>query len=400
MALADPIRHISTRPSLGPLYIEGLEANYRKAVYLDDFAKNVLVDSGRGIGGGGGDVADLTSGGGKYRIDLDISSVRFAYHHLFSEEHVLAYKLRDMYEHHKLSAEQRLVDILTAKIQALKDAHERFRAEVDAHVRAAAAERHLYVESTDTILSTSTSNNPSNGDETAALISPSDAHKLRAYKNEIKQAREQRDLEMRMRKTLTEKIVSVWRELKDLRKRQQFRNTDLKLVIRKREANRADEERAYESDMRDELRELMAERQDEYRAALADYNVKLKAWKLQRIKKSEAKKRQEERERKASVAVATPMASSSETPQQQQTLTGLTGNYSLLSKTLTEADKRTLAEDDLTKPTKPAEVDESQVLAALRERYALIRKAPADPHIMFELVEETGAVSPASQCSP
>ena len=58
-------------------------------------------------------------------------------------------------------------------------------------------------------------------------------NKLMAYRNEVKHARQQRDNEMRLKKDLTEKILLTWKELKDIRNKQKFRNTDIKLVIKK-----------------------------------------------------------------------------------------------------------------------------------------------------------------------
>ncbi len=60
-----------------------------------------------------------------------------------------------------------------------------------------------------------------------------DLNRLNAYKNEIKQTRQQRDIEMKQKKNLIEKILITWRELKELRKKQNFRTTDIKLIIKK-----------------------------------------------------------------------------------------------------------------------------------------------------------------------
>ena len=51
-----------------------------------------------------------------YRIDIDINQVEFSYHHLFSFEHVLAYKLTNMYKYYKTIEEGNLIQILTEKV--------------------------------------------------------------------------------------------------------------------------------------------------------------------------------------------------------------------------------------------------------------------------------------------
>lgn len=60
-----------------------------------------------------------------------------------------------------------------------------------------------------------------------------DIARLNSYKNEIKKTRQQRDNEMLLKKNLTEKILSTWKELKDLRFKQNYRNTEYKLIIKK-----------------------------------------------------------------------------------------------------------------------------------------------------------------------
>ncbi len=102
----------------------------------------------------------------------------------------------------------------------------RFRNELSLQSSRLAADKKMYIESTSSIIK---SNNPSEND----FITSSDANKLKAYKNEIKQTRQQRDIEMKMKKNLIQKIIATWKDLKDIRNKQQFRNTDLKLIIKK-----------------------------------------------------------------------------------------------------------------------------------------------------------------------
>ncbi|RMZ99667.1 coiled-coil and C2 domain-containing 2A isoform X1 [Brachionus plicatilis] len=106
VALADPIKYVSTRPSFSDNLPEALWSSYRKAVYLENFARNVVAEKG---GLNSINVA-------RYRLDLDINQVQFSFHHLFSAEHVIAYRLKNMYEHFKLSEENNLVEILTQKL--------------------------------------------------------------------------------------------------------------------------------------------------------------------------------------------------------------------------------------------------------------------------------------------
>ena len=85
----------------------------------------------------------------------------------------------------------------------------------------------MYVESTSSVIKTKLNI------DSSARQSNKDINQLRAYRNEIKQTRQQRDNEMMLKKNLTEKILITWKELKDIRLKQQFRNTDLKLIIKR-----------------------------------------------------------------------------------------------------------------------------------------------------------------------
>jgi hypothetical protein len=59
-----------------------------------------------------------STGLGNYRIDIDINKIEFSYHHLFSQEHVLSFKLMNMYHHFKSIEEQNLIKIFTEKVFA------------------------------------------------------------------------------------------------------------------------------------------------------------------------------------------------------------------------------------------------------------------------------------------
>ena len=105
--LPDPIKYVATRPSFyNNTFSVGIETRFRKALYVSDFAENLLAERGAT------DALNLP----RYRIDLDVSQVQFNYHHLFSSEHVLAFKLRSMYNHYKMSQEQNMIEILSAKV--------------------------------------------------------------------------------------------------------------------------------------------------------------------------------------------------------------------------------------------------------------------------------------------
>ncbi len=110
----------------------------------------------------------------------------------------------------------------------MKEAEARFKAELSIQSNQTAADRNLYVESTSTVIRTQLDQIG-----TDKLLAPADMNKLNAYRYEIKQVRQQRDNEMMLKKDLTEKILSTWKELKEIRTKRGFKNTELKLIIKK-----------------------------------------------------------------------------------------------------------------------------------------------------------------------
>lgn len=102
---------------------------------------------------------------------------------------------------------------------------------MDARNLRLAAERNAYVESAGRTIKLNSDHR--GGQDEAIDLARVDLSRLLAYQNEIKLTREQRDIEMSQRKKLTEMILATWKSLKSLRARQQFRNTEYKLVIKK-----------------------------------------------------------------------------------------------------------------------------------------------------------------------
>lgn len=56
--------------------------------------------------------------GGFYQLDVDINSVSFTHHHLFSREHVLANKLTLLYEEYLARNKRNITEFLTEKVSS------------------------------------------------------------------------------------------------------------------------------------------------------------------------------------------------------------------------------------------------------------------------------------------
>ena len=54
--------------------------------------------------------------GGQYQLDVDINTVVFWHHHLFSEEHVFASQITRMYEEYVSRTRKKTAEFLTGKV--------------------------------------------------------------------------------------------------------------------------------------------------------------------------------------------------------------------------------------------------------------------------------------------
>ena len=54
--------------------------------------------------------------GGRYQLDVDVNTLIFTHHSLFSKEHVLASRLRQMYDQYLKRKQKEVAQYLTEKV--------------------------------------------------------------------------------------------------------------------------------------------------------------------------------------------------------------------------------------------------------------------------------------------
>uniref|UniRef100_H3AZ58 Coiled-coil and C2 domain containing 2A n=1 Tax=Latimeria chalumnae TaxID=7897 RepID=H3AZ58_LATCH len=256
LALSNPIKQCSTRPPVFTLEEDiesSLETVYRKAVQSKHSNQNIV-----------GSWDPL----GQFQLDIDISGLIFTHHPLFSREHVLVAKLAQMYNQHLIRKQKNLANLLTDKLQALRNA----------------------VKNT----SSSCDTQPPN---------PVVQQRIAEYRFEIRQSRKMRDIEQEKDRTLLKNIIKVWKEIKSLREFQKFSNTPLKMYLRKEEVDQKADEKAYEAEIHAEIIELVSEYEDEYEKQMQEYKIKYEEWrawkkaqKAKRKRKSKPTEEQQEEE--------------------------------------------------------------------------------------------------------
>ncbi|XP_048583350.1 coiled-coil and C2 domain-containing protein 2A isoform X3 [Nematostella vectensis] len=247
--LASPLKEKATRPppvvapeDLDPL----LQTQWRKA-HTEPFDARYIDSSGFPEG--------------HYQLDVDVSTLTFTHHPLFSAEHVLSSRLQQLYlqycQRRKKAMSAHLADKLTALKIALGQLQE-------------AATRK------------SMKNRTTAGDT---------EKRIREYRKQIIETRHLRDVEDHSDRTLLQHILQCWRDIKALRERQGYTNTAIKLVVRKEDVNPSDENELYEADLLEELQEKREDYESEYAKHMEEYEIALKEWK--REMKKRKKQRQE-----------------------------------------------------------------------------------------------------------
>jgi len=61
-------------------------------------------------------IETATDGRGRFQLDVDINTLVFQHHHLFSPEHVLATQLTQQYQHYMWRSQKQLVKFLRQKV--------------------------------------------------------------------------------------------------------------------------------------------------------------------------------------------------------------------------------------------------------------------------------------------
>lgn len=211
-------------------------------------------------------IGSTDEGGAQYQLDVDLSTLTFTHHPLFSKEHVLASRLQ---QHHKQYTERRrkaLSSHYSDKLTALKIALQQLQ-----------------------------ENAEKVGKGKARAVSISDTDKrIKEYKDQIRQTRKLRDSEDHSDRILLKNMLKCWREIKTLREYQGYVNTQLKLTIRREETNKEEDQALFEEELADELQERREEFDEEYLSKQAEYEEELREWKKEAKRRKRARQETQE----------------------------------------------------------------------------------------------------------
>ncbi|XP_029649306.1 coiled-coil and C2 domain-containing protein 2A-like isoform X1 [Octopus sinensis] len=284
-----------------------------------------------------------------YQLDIDINSIVFSQHHLFSMEHVLANRLFALYQQYSKIMKKNSLSFLTKKLKAVKT-----------------STLHLqnYLQSKQDL-----------SEEDKANYK----QRLKDYKTEIRQIRNQRDHEEHCCHKLVKAIIQTWKNIKQLREKQQFVATPIKLTICKQEMDRDQDDQQWRQEIDEELEEAREEYEESYQQKLIEYQQELEEWqKKQQLRKEAVKRRNMKAKKKKKTRTGDDEEEEEEDEQ-------------------TVKDEEILAEETTSKPVCPEAFDERGTRESIRSKALECRRHPGTPKLSPEITY-TANVTPAADC--
>lgn len=336
----DPLRSSPSRPPMPEEAEPFLETVFKKAVMRE-------FDS-RYIDG-------VLDGGGNYQLDVDVNSVTFTHHHLFSREHVLATRLSELYNQYTLRCNKNLAHFLTDKLRALKGSARHLQDFITTHKG-----------------------------EMSVVDRTNYEKRLQDYKFEIRQTRLVRDREEKMDRMLMKNIIRTWKEIRAVREQQRCTNTSVKLQIVKESMDKAADEHMWRDDLEEEIEEAKEEHSEQYARKMLLYKEQMDKYDKQQAGKKEADRKLKQG-RRGSKASKGSKSSKAEAVLDE------------LNEGEIEKLQEILNEEDLQKPELPDDFDENATREQIKTKFMNTRRRPGEPKLYPELTHTT-TVTPTSDC--
>ncbi|XP_078268853.1 protein CC2D2B-like [Rhinoraja longicauda] len=172
-----------------------------------------------------------------YQLDINIASLRFIHHPLFSREHVLAAKLMQLHDNYQQRQGKNISQLLIEKLQTL------------------------------------------NKMVMSLEVNSINLSRIEDIKKQIGETKRFLNVEMEKDRTLLTNILNVWKQIKRLRKFEKCIRTPIKLQVRKLEVNYKSLGKQCEVEYTAEVIELEQEFEDKFNKEMEIYNEKLEVWK-------------------------------------------------------------------------------------------------------------------------
>ncbi|KAG7172855.1 Coiled-coil and C2 domain-containing protein 2A-like [Homarus americanus] len=270
-------------------------------------------------------------------LDVELSQLTFTHHPLFSPEHVLASQLTQAYNTYVERVAASVTKILQNKLVVLRQSLAKLR-----QIRPESKRQHKSVhEEIDSV------------------------RRLEIYRQEIRECREEFIAEAERDRVLLTNILKLWKNIKHLRRGNKYHSTAHKLIIKKEDVSKEDEEERRKEELEEEVKELLEVYEEDYTKKMTKYEKAITEWKTARKKRKEAKKHQQQRQKSA---LGEDLESSILQAAQDDTI---------------------LSTPEAAKPQPPKPVDKHKVELEVLEVFSHTRRPPGEPIIQLELTQSS-----------
>ncbi|XP_045591878.2 coiled-coil and C2 domain-containing protein 2A isoform X1 [Procambarus clarkii] len=270
-------------------------------------------------------------------LDVELAQLTFTHHPLFSPEHVSASQLTQAYNTYVERAAAGVTKILQNKLLVLRQSLAKLR-----QIKPNSRRQYKSVnEEIDSV------------------------RRLEIYRQEIRDCREEFNTEAERDRILLANILKIWKNIKHVRRSNKYYSTSLKLIIRKENVNKEDEEERRKEELEEEFKELLEEYEEDYEKKMKKYEKEMTEWKATHKKKKEAKKRQQKR---------------------QKSVLDEDFEGSLLQ---AAQDETILSSPEAAKPQPPKPIDKQKVQLEVLEVFSRTRRPPGEPILQLELSQSS-----------
>lgn len=193
-----------------------------------------------------GGAAGLEGGRG-CQLEVDLASLVFRHHHLFSLEHYMTRRLMELYHEYTNRLRHGAVTSLTSRLHT------------------------LYQETTkvEELLLTAK-------EEDVAF----QRKRLQSYRTEIQAVRTERDAVSKFEKDLVKSILASWKDLRDLRKKQNYTITGHKVTIHKEVVDVEEDRRVWKYELEREFLEQVHQFEERKEVEEREYQEALERWRV------------------------------------------------------------------------------------------------------------------------
>ncbi|XP_040568935.2 coiled-coil and C2 domain-containing protein 2A [Lepeophtheirus salmonis] len=267
------------------------------------------------------------------QLDLDIASIVFSHHHLFSIEHFLTKKIVEFYEEYKNNLTHRRDSAYDRKLEVLYATLDQINGETKSE------------------------------DDFENFVEFKN-RRIKTYKSEVASIRESRDSSESAERELIKKILTYWKYLRDFRKKQGYSLTSHRILIHKEKvSNPVNEHQRWAQEIDREVDDLQSEFELNKEELENEFTKKMNKWKDFHAAKKEARKRQKQREKDAEKGSGTAELAD------------------------IAADEKIISTPDIEKPKPVTDFDWELVKKKVTENAFKCRKPPGEPRLYLELTQ-------------